>query len=72
MFPVSAAHGLGMDPLMDCALALLSQPGLPTTEPEADESTGNHEAAGRDSLSRALKLAIIGRPNVGKSSLINA
>ena len=66
IFPVSAIHGLGFEPLMDAALALLP----PLTEDGALGSTG--EPATRQAQSSTLKLAVIGRPNVGKSSLINA
>jgi GTPase len=68
IFPVSAIHGLGIDRLMDTAVRLL---------PESVSSPGNisselKEGALEKDTEQALKLAIIGRPNVGKSSLINA
>ena len=59
IFPVSAEHGRGLEPLMRAALAL-----LPKLEPGS--STGESPAV------QPLKLAVVGRPNVGKSSLINA
>ena len=58
IFPVSAIHQRGIDALMDAALA-----GLP-----ASPAAPGEEAA----VEPALKLAVVGRPNVGKSSLINA
>jgi GTP-binding protein len=58
IFPVSAIHQRGISTLMDAAVALL--PPEPVVSPEAADAAP------------ALKLAIIGRPNVGKSSLINA
>jgi GTPase len=54
---VSAAHGQGMRTLVDTALALLNLP-------EADE-----DAEPRDPS--VIRLAVAGRPNVGKSTLIN-
>jgi GTPase len=59
LFPVSAIHQRGISVLMDAAVALLPKPTAPDNEETADATT-------------AIKLAIIGRPNVGKSSLINA
>jgi len=56
VFPVSAIHQRGIDDLMSAALA-----GLP---PPAAETGVAAEPA--------LKLAVVGRPNVGKSSLVNA
>jgi len=60
MFTVSAAHGLGMEPLKDAVVARLPAP----TEEEQNEETV--------APMRPMRIAIIGRPNVGKSSLVNA
>jgi GTPase len=64
-FPVSAIHGEGIGPLLDAATALLPLAGPKPTTPTPEVTTPE---AGQASL----KLAIVGRPNVGKSSLINA
>ena len=61
MFPVSAIHGKGMDGLMREALSLLPKP-----------AEGEVGGATTESESESFKLAIVGRPNVGKSSIINA
>jgi GTP-binding protein len=55
--PVSAAHGQGIRSLVDLALAPLH---LPDPDDEAEEKTPG-----------VIKLAVAGRPNVGKSTLIN-
>jgi GTP-binding protein len=60
IFPVSAIHQRGIDALMDAALAALPIDTMPART--ADEAAAEP----------ALKLAVVGRPNVGKSSLINA
>jgi GTP-binding protein len=59
VFPISAAHGRGVAELMDRLVALL--PPLP---PSAAPPLGESGVG-------AVTLAIVGRPNVGKSSLLN-
>ncbi|MFM7100154.1 MAG: ribosome biogenesis GTPase Der, partial [Verrucomicrobiota bacterium] len=59
LFPVTAIHGLGIEALLTTALR-----HLPPPEPAP--------AAGGDPGPAPVGLAIVGRPNVGKSSLINA
>jgi GTP-binding protein len=63
IFPVSAIHGEGIENLMNEAVAR-----LPVHSP-IDGVTGDNGLETRDLV---LKLAIVGRPNVGKSSIINA
>lgn len=53
---ISALHGRATSDLMDRLVALLPPPVPVTDEEEAEES---------------VSLAIVGRPNVGKSSLVN-
>ena len=57
VIPVSAAHGQGVRSMLDCALDAL---GLPEPEEDAPEQA--------DSV---IRLTVAGRPNVGKSTLIN-
>jgi GTP-binding protein len=56
MFPISAEHGGGVGEMLDAALDL-----LPACE--VDEDIQKKE--------REISIAIIGRPNTGKSSLVN-
>src|SRR5947209_7723656 len=77
IFPVSAIHGEGIEPLMEAAFALL--PAEPVAEAPAtsDAEIVSEDEAGSPRPAPAaprgpLKLAIVGRPNVGKSSIINA
>ncbi|MEY4722449.1 MAG: hypothetical protein RIQ46_2174 [Pseudomonadota bacterium] len=63
--PLSAEHGQGMADLFESLLPLIEdkQPVEDEEEPEEEDE---------EALNRApLKLAIVGRPNAGKSTLIN-
>src|SRR5215469_6277654 len=74
MYAVSAEHGRGIDDLLDGILEALkletSQPEEandqgPTTDPEVFPATSDPP------LAAETKVAIIGHPNVGKSTLLN-
>lgn len=62
IFPVSAIHGEGIENLMQASFSLLPVGKEPVTGDDQPKSP---------LPSPALKLAIVGRPNVGKSSIIN-
>lgn len=81
VFPVSAEQGMGLGELLDALVAILrseseEQAGqLRVLSQESGNATG---AAGTPAVPAAvsvavpeLRLAIVGRPNVGKSSLLN-
>ena len=59
---ISAAHGDHISALMDAVLE-----GFAVEEGGEDEPP----AGGEDSDDRVLRIAVVGRPNVGKSTLIN-
>jgi GTP-binding protein len=67
IFPVTAIHGEGITDLMEAAMAF-----LPPIETAPALETPEKPAAADAPASSPLKLAIVGRPNVGKSSIINA
>lgn len=85
MFPVSAEHGRGVDELLDSLLEVLrTNLKLPTaTLPTAgderdlsspDEASGDgegRETTNQKHLNAEIRVAIIGHPNVGKSTLLN-
>ncbi|MBV8892456.1 MAG: 50S ribosome-binding GTPase, partial [Acidobacteria bacterium] len=56
LFPVSAEHGRGVAELLDALVETLPETG---TEPEPENAPAE------------VKVAIIGHPNVGKSTLLN-
>ena len=65
MFEVSAEHGLGISDLLDeIAQRIRKGPDGGATATEAG-------AAPRDQPPKEVSIAVIGRPNAGKSSLVN-
>ncbi|HEY8224804.1 MAG TPA: ribosome biogenesis GTPase Der [Pyrinomonadaceae bacterium] len=58
VFPISAEQGIGVGELLDAIIEFLEQDQPDPSEPDAEER-------------RELGLAIVGRPNVGKSSILN-
>ena len=73
IFPVSAIHGEGIQNLMNAAVANLEcadTSALLSGRHVAETESG--DMSPQSKTDAALKLAIVGRPNVGKSSIINA
>ncbi len=64
--PLSAEQGDGVADLLD---ALVEQ--LPKIEGTVEEAADEAGADGKREQRREIRLAIVGRPNVGKSSLLN-
>jgi len=70
MFPISAEHGRGIDDLLDGVLGAV--PAESGTTEDTHESKDNEKTSrsATESL-HETKVAIIGHPNVGKSTLLN-
>ncbi|MFO1089381.1 MAG: ribosome biogenesis GTPase Der [Hyphomicrobiales bacterium] len=65
--PLSAAHGEGLDDLYEALRPFVDE----AKEASAGEGEDEGEDGERLRPQRPLKLAIVGRPNAGKSTLIN-
>jgi GTP-binding protein len=72
MFPISAEHGRGIDDLLDAVFEI-----LPPAKEDAEDAEQREEASPTDEPTAEAepvyetKVAIIGHPNVGKSTLLN-
>jgi GTP-binding protein len=75
--PISAAHGDGIADLIEHALEGLGEKvedevyDADETEPSPDALVSDTAEAAEPVVHHRIKLAIVGRPNVGKSTLIN-
>jgi GTPase len=63
---LSAEHGEGLGDLYDALRTALPSPTLP-----AEDATSQGVPLGEDTERRAIRVAVVGRPNVGKSTLVN-
>jgi GTP-binding protein len=83
LVPISAEHGHNIGDLLDEVFAVLTFPEIDEEEAEAeatDEAEEQIKTEEKDALHRThgefqqleTRVAIIGRPNVGKSTLLNA
>jgi GTPase len=68
VFSVSASHGRGVRELLDATVAALG-PAAQATKPKTEDGEQvQSESTEEDS---AIRIAFVGKPNVGKSSLVN-
>jgi GTP-binding protein len=65
-YPVSALHGRGTGDLLDAVVA-----ALPPEAVSDDAGDGERDGEARNEEARVNSVAIVGRPNVGKSTLFN-
>jgi GTP-binding protein len=81
LIPVSAEHGNGIVELLEHVLQYMPEPAQEAeaetekekeTGPSPQPEIGDEEGAENEPEPRETKVAIIGRPNVGKSTLLNA
>jgi len=61
LYSISAEHGLGIADLMDELVSLFPP----------DSTSGEEDGAEPEATAEPLRVAVVGRPNVGKSTLIN-
>jgi GTP-binding protein len=75
VFPVSAEHGRGTDDLLEAVVAALGiepAPPPPEFEPFGEAEEEPEEVTEDQRPTGDIRIAIVGRPNVGKSTFVNA
>jgi GTPase len=79
MFPISAEHGRGIDDLLDAVLESLPKENAATLRLRSGQAPDTENTEGPTGVEQTVeaedahevKVAIIGHPNVGKSTLLN-
>jgi GTP-binding protein len=74
IFPVSAEHGLGVDDLLEHVTVGMARPAGDAADVAPHfraPRRGEGDAGLKPAALEAIRVAIIGRPNVGKSTLLN-
>lgn len=81
VFPLSAEHGSGMEEVLDAVIETLGARPAENVADDAEPATAREDISGNDAEEESaaspgpeekpVEIAIIGRPNVGKSTLLN-
>jgi GTP-binding protein len=72
IFPLSAEHGLGVDDLLEHVTKDFAASAEAPEEQHTESAGGTAAATLAPPRDQAINVAIIGRPNVGKSTLLNS
>ncbi len=71
LYPVSAEHGTGAAELLDAVLKVIPAPERETESEASQPSEAEAPVEEEQTPTRETRVAIIGHPNVGKSTLLN-
>ncbi|MGL5166476.1 MAG: ribosome biogenesis GTPase Der [Afipia sp.] len=69
--PISAEHGEGLSDLYDALRVLMPEPVESDDDDEDPDAFENVDGTDEDLSARPIRVAVLGRPNAGKSTLIN-